>query len=408
MLFRKFGMIAKLTFVFGLLGLCVSCGKPSLSPEARELLGQLEANGDLIVAAKIKGELPLDPIAVDWNTAKSIKIPLVSQISVIPRARQFRRMDLDVRALYNEKEIGLLLEWLDPTRDESEVKTQRFRDAVAVALPMNFGEGILLPYIGMGNKDRPINIWHWKASWQADIERGYQGVQASSEGMVPNNNPQQFLSGAQAGSPLSQQQRTSPVENLLAEGFGTLTSSSVPDLNGKGSWEKAQWRVVITRPLKASENAADLTAQGLIPITFAVWDGATAERNGIKGVTRWRFLQLPDKEVAMPYLRSLVPSAGASGNATRGKELVAKFGCIQCHNLPGRSAINDVGPDLTRAGAIHRAGYLLESMKEPNTVIVPAPGYYDPTTMTSTMPSYEGAVQEQDYLDIVEYLGSLK
>jgi mono/diheme cytochrome c family protein len=84
------------------------------------------------------------------------------------------------------------------------------------------------------------------------------------------------------------------------------------------------------------------------------------------------------------------------------------MGCVACHNLPGSPALNDVGPDLIHAGSIHRPEYLLESIKDPNAVIVPAPGYYDPKTWTSTMPSFGDQVSEKDYLDVVEYLRSLQ
>ena len=401
-----FATLLMMAFLFG-----VSACKPAaVGPEAQALLDQLAASGDLIVARRIKAEIPLDPSDKTWEQAQATTIPLISQTSIVPRSPAFKKMDLTIRAIYTTKEIGFDLSWSDPTHSQSVVKSEQFRDAVALAFPINYGADVALPYIGMGNKGRPVNVWHWKASWQADLDRGYQGVAEANPSMVPNNSPLYFLSGAEAGSPLSQQRRESPLENLLAEGFGTLTSSPSPGLTGKGVWQDGAWHVVIKRPLQAKGIGIDMAGGkgGLVPITFAVWDGAGAERNGIKRITRWRFLQLEGEKIALPFLQSLSIGSVPDGDAARGKKLVSKVGCIQCHNLPGGAAVKDVGPDLVHAGSLHRGDYLLESIAQPNAVIVPAPGYYDPSTWTSTMPSYEGALQDKDYADMAEYLRTLQ
>jgi len=309
-------------------------------------------------------------------------------------------MDLSVRALCNKKEIGLRIEWSDPTKDETETGALKFRDAVAVGFPVNFGPSIPLPYIGMGNRGRPVNIWHWKASWQADVDRGYQGVSETHDGMVSNVAPIPHRTAEEAGSPMAQLQRKSPVENLMAEGFGTLTSVPSPELTGKGIWKDGRWSVVIKRPRSFKG--------GFVPITFAVWDGSSGERNGMKGLTRWRFLRFEGEAVPLVQVKDLIIGPIPGAEPKRGKQLVSEMGCTSCHNLPGSPAANDVGPDLTHAGSIHRPEYLLESIKDPNAVIVPAPGYYDPKTWTSTMPSFGDQVPEKDYNDIVEYLRGLQ
>lgn len=407
----RFRALIPFLIVCSLLFVASSCKKPPpVSPEAEALLGQLAAKGDLVIAKKIKGEIPLDPTDAAWNQAKEVIVPLVSQISVVPRAPALKRIQLSVRAVHNKKELGLLLSWADPTKDEREAGDQLFRDSVAVGFPMNYGEGVPLPYIGMGNKGRPMNIWHWKASWQADIDRGFQGVETQFPVTVRDEEKIRHLTGQEAGSPLSQQKRASPVENLLAEGFGTLTSVMDESMLGKGIWRDGRWVVVVKRKLASTKEKGTSIAKetGIVPISFAVWDGTIAERNGIKGLTRWRFLRFEGEGISLPILKSLVIGPLPGADATRGQQLVSDMGCIACHNLPGKAAVNDVGPDLTVAGAIHRAEYLLESMKDPNAVIVPAPGYFDPKTWTSTMPSFGPEVPEKDYQDITEYLRTLQ
>jgi complex iron-sulfur molybdoenzyme family reductase subunit gamma len=370
-----------------------------MDPQAEAIFATLSAEGDLMTSMKVSGEIPLDPSDPAWQKSKETSIPLVSQTSVIPRTPTFKNLTISVRSLFNRKEMGLLIAWGDATKDEIDTGETRFRDGVAVGLPINFGPGTPLPYIGMGNKGRPVNIWHWKASWQADVDRGYQGVAETYSGMVPNIAPIPHRTADEAGSPMAQLKRKSPVENLMAEGFGTLTSVADETLTGKGVWRDGRWSVVIKRKL---------SKVGLIPITFAVWDGSSAERNGMKGLTRWRFLRFEGEAVPLVQVKDLMIGPVPGADANRGKQLVSEMGCLACHNLPGSPAVNDVGPDLIHAGSIHRPEYLLESIKDPNAVIVPAPGYYDPKTWTSTMPSFGDQIPEKDYNDVVEYLRSLQ
>jgi DMSO reductase family type II enzyme heme b subunit len=42
---------------------------------------------------------------------------------------------------------------------------QDFRDAAALQFPLTQGQ----PYFCMGQQGGNVNIWHWKADWQADI-----------------------------------------------------------------------------------------------------------------------------------------------------------------------------------------------------------------------------------------------
>lgn len=385
----------------------LACQKAPPSPEVTALLAALEKSGDIIMVTKTAGDIPLDPKDVVWNTAKTFDIPLVSQNSVLPRAPAVKRGKLGVRALYNNQELGLLLTWSDPTKDTKEAGAEFFRDAVAVGFPLNYGEIIPLPYIGMGNKGRPVNIWHWKASWQADVDRGYQGTDAQHPATIRDQEKFSHLTGQEAGSPLAQHTRTTPVENMLAEGFGTLTSTPAKDLAGRGTWQDGTWSVVITRKLAGGKEELDIKIKaGLLPVTFAVWDGAALERNGIKGLTRWRFFKFADENPAPAWLQTLVWKS--AGNAENGGKLVVEAGCQQCHNLPGTPAVKDVGPDLTNAGAIHRPDYLLESVKNPNAVVVNAPGYVDPKSGASTMPSYADVLTDKDFNDMTEYLRTLQ
>ncbi len=97
-----------------------------------------------------------------------------------------------------------------------------------------------------------------------------------------------------------------------------------------------------------------------------------------------------------------------AGDPAQGREVFARLGCFACHKVSGEKfpASVGVGPDLTGAGAHHPAGYLLESILNPNAVVVEGPGYTGPDGR-SIMPDYRGQISAAELVDLVAYLKSL-
>lgn len=92
--------------------------------------------------------------------------------------------------------------------------------------------------------------------------------------------------------------REVPIEELNAEGFGTLTPQpeTKQNIEGEGVWKDGVWSVVFRRPLE-SINKWDIkfTPDKKQPLLmgFAIWDGEMADRNGRKTVSMWQRLHLP-------------------------------------------------------------------------------------------------------------------
>jgi copper resistance protein D len=97
-----------------------------------------------------------------------------------------------------------------------------------------------------------------------------------------------------------------------------------------------------------------------------------------------------------------------AGNPTRGREVFARFECFACHAVSGERfpRPSKPGPSLTDVGEHHPVGYLLESILNPNAVIVEAPGYAGPDGR-STMPDYRDSLSASDLVDLVAFLKSL-
>ncbi len=89
------------------------------------------------------------------------------------------------------------------------------------------------------------------------------------------------------------------MENLVAEGFGTLTTAEVQDVEGAGSWDNGQWRVLFIRDFEpADPELASFDVGETTSVAFAVWNGNQGDRNGQKSIAPFIELQLVDETAA--------------------------------------------------------------------------------------------------------------
>jgi DMSO reductase family type II enzyme heme b subunit len=106
----------------------------------------------------------------------------------------------------------------------------------------------------MGEAGQMVNILQWRADWE----------------------------GNGRGS----------VENLAASGFGTLTTQLSQDVKGKGLWRAGKWRVVLSRAIAGGGEVVEFVPGKVMPVAFAVWNGAISQRDGEKSVSTWAFLKI--------------------------------------------------------------------------------------------------------------------
>ncbi len=98
------------------------------------------------------------------------------------------------------------------------------------------------------------------------------------------------------------------------------------------------------------------------------------------------------------------------GEPARGREVFVAMNCHTCHAVRGENfpqASTTLGPELTGMGAHHPAAYILESILNPNAVIVEGPGYTGPDGR-SIMPDYRDLLTVGQLIDLVAYLMSLR
>jgi mono/diheme cytochrome c family protein len=199
-----------------------------------------------------------------------------------------------VRAAHNGKQIGFLLEWDAPEPSYAAVGQQQFRDGAALQFSLNG----TYPFLGMGDKDNPVNVWHWKSDWQAEVDGHRADLADSHPNLHVDYYDRQepiFITARAAGNLIAAGQRTTPIEDLNANGFGTLEAQPADQQNvtGNGVWKDGKWRVLFVRDL-TTKDAGDrqLKSGETVPVSFAVWAGEHGDRNGQKAVSTWFNLKL--------------------------------------------------------------------------------------------------------------------
>jgi DMSO reductase family type II enzyme heme b subunit len=177
----------------------------------------------------------LQPTGAIRNTWISRKIGAVSAVGVA--------------AVHDGSQLAFRLEWEDPVADRAVDDPTAFVDAAAVLLPAVVGA----PSVTMGAPGLAVNAWYWRAD-------------ADGRG-----------------------------RHVVAEGLGTTRTVDVELVRGRGTWRDGRWRVVITRALRVAtaEPVAQLRSGEVTGFAVAIWDGAHAERGGIKAFSGdWQELRL--------------------------------------------------------------------------------------------------------------------
>jgi DMSO reductase family type II enzyme heme b subunit len=200
----------------------------------------------------------LDPAAAQWAEVPAEAMAMGGTPVTLQPSRYIRTKwsdkpvgavrGLTVKSAHNGKEVFFLLEWPDASKnvDHSGVD---FPDGAGVLFPLN-GDA---PLLQMGSDKEPVNAWFWRA----DFEDGAQ--------------------------------------NITARGLGTVTASEKSAVSAKAQWEDGRWRVVLARPLAVAEQgeAVQLAAGKTYKVAFAVWEGGSGERAGLKSFSKeWRELAI--------------------------------------------------------------------------------------------------------------------
>ena len=372
-----------------------------------------------IDAKKIDNLKNITPVSKEWMTAKVSQVYFYPQTTITLNDKKANELNKDLKAkkvalrtLYDGKNIAFLLEWSDSTKSvQKQNRTTSYADGFAVEFVSGEINPFKLPYIGMGNEGRPVEIFLQKA-----YEKFYEpSGNGNIDLQVNRSNINAFNQKlAKFDRKVLNQAKSDYQKVFIGEGFGLMSEIKQESINIKAEMEYANgiWRATLVRSLKDSYTDLNVSS---IAVAFAIWDGQKLQRDGIKLLSSWIAVDF-DKKESDTLVKML--NSTTNGNIENGKILVEK-NCAVCHRYEGyKNAPLFMAPDLTNIGGYSNAAYLSESVIDPSAVIVP--GYNknahknfswytvdDKGKKVSVMPAFSD-LGNKEILDIVTFLQTLK
>lgn len=248
-----------------------------------------------LVSKQVK-KVPLDPFDGAWRKAKEIDVSLAGQSVTAPMQLKPTVKSVKVKSLNDGKSIAFLLVWDDPTEDSFHT-IGKLSDAVAVQIPYIPSTDVS---VTMGDKGKRVLILHWTAARQENIDKGYADVSkiypnatydwyphATPPHKYPEDWANQYALSYIGGEKVFRKNTlTTPIREVVAEGFGSSTWKDIQGAEGKGVYKGGKWYVVIKRAFVEENTSNPDWGPGKETfITFAVWDGSAGDVGARKALS---------------------------------------------------------------------------------------------------------------------------
>ena len=245
-----------------------------------------------VMSYNIPYEIDTNPDSPVWKDVRSTNL-VMRPLS----ARRGAIEIINIASVNNGEVLAVRLKWKDPTKNGfMEGRSDVFTDGVAVQLALGdvtlHTHGHNEPFFGMGNRGKPVNIWHWKAGLEESLE-----ASEDSEYSTGGVDMDALIFGGVMSNPVTKLGTTqeNAVEELNSEGFGSITPQprEYQNVEGTGVWKDGEWTVVFTRTFAVSGKwDAVFDKKEPLLVAFAVWDGEKEDRNGRKVVSVWQRLNI--------------------------------------------------------------------------------------------------------------------
>ena len=214
------------------------------APEAPAPKANPLALGGEITLTILPGATLLAPDAAEWTEVEAYEIALTMAPPVHPSVNlrydaSAAPLPVVLQAASDGDVLYLRMRWSDTSANTQTGRTD-FADGAAVQFSLGDEEQTSFM---MGAPQTPVNIWYWRADG-------------------------------------------SPAQNLAAGGFGSTTHLPQGELQASATYlESGEWVVVFSRPLTA-QGDYQVQLNGLpVQLGLAAWQGAQAQRDGLKYVT---------------------------------------------------------------------------------------------------------------------------
>lgn len=323
----------------------------------------------------IKNHLfPTDSI---WDNIKLTDVIVYPQTTIKFNDKEAKKLNaynkaklIKIGAIYNNNGFSIKMSWKDDTYNaQSGLKSDKYPDAFATQIAKFFDNPKKLPYIGMGSKNRPV-IVHLHKNIKKHFEpNGYGDVEHQNVINQTNRYSNKDINAFK--KKVHESAKTEYTRSFISEGFRSMTEikdkSSKFRMSMYYNKNTKHWTGIMARKFK--DINIDLSKSGAIPIAFAIWDGSKLGRDGLKHLSTWISLNFQGKSGNENLIKEL--TSEDKGDLVTGKIQVESM-CSACHTLnKNKPATPYMAPDLTNIGGYSTNAYLVESIKDPNAVIVP-------------------------------------
>ncbi len=312
--------------------------------------------------------------------------------------------EVDIKAIYDGKNIAFLLRWKDSTKSViGRMRTDDFNDAFGVELQTKTDT---VPYVDFGDLNDEIVFYLKNANKNSvDIEENqdilsqfdYQNlnvfVKNSDEDLLPHVKQEVFLYHG--------------FNNAIK--LDTKLSNITMDMIYKdGYWYGSLSKKLVDKNSNLSN--------GTFLVSFSLYDGKIKQRGRLRNLTPWLLARLEGIEGG----ESLVEEVNhkISGDIKNGEKIALK-NCSICHNYKNtRNAPVNMAPDLSFIGGYASIDYIKESILQPSKVIVPDftdsahPNFswiekQENGKNISVMPSFEW-MNEKNLNDLLAFMQTLR
>ena len=228
--------------------------------------------GTLVTAQGTQDALDISQGAALFENAPTTYFPIVGQLIEPGRAFYPGVNGVEVKAVYNQEDIAIMLSWndmtaetsgsnsltmavplFDPSMADSAVAdtVSVYSDAVALLLPSEVQAGIEKPYFMFGDSKNPMDIWY------ADLA-------------------------------------TNDAHVFVGKGIGSIEQTD-QSLERYANYDDGVWTVIFKRK-RQMDGGLSFEEAVFTPVSFSVWDGFNQERGNKRGLSAWYHVYLSPLE----------------------------------------------------------------------------------------------------------------
>ncbi len=270
-------------------------------------------------------ELDLAKAKELFATAPPALFPVIGQVTEPGRAFHPSATALEVRAVYNAKEIAFRVTWHDLRADtvghnapNLVVPPEEEQAAEAAAAPAAAegdvwgGEEAAAPAAdAAAPAEGGGDVWGDEAEAAPGAPAAVTPDTEFSDALAiqlpvtaPTGNRKPYFLFGDAQNPVDLwfiDLASKVVQRYAGAGSSSVTVVEGEDVTAVASYDHGEWSVVMKRALRGS-GSVSFAPEQFVPVAFSVWDGYDRERGSKRGLTQWMYLYTMPQEAPSPIV----------------------------------------------------------------------------------------------------------